>query len=395
MTSDPRTDRTVSVIVPARAAEPAPPCLDQLPRLRYPAEKVEVLLAVGDNASVQRNVAAGEAQGDILYFIDDDCRVDRDALLRMNDVYQDHPDAAGVGGPSLGRRDDGPLQRSISVAMGSVFGLGPVRHRYYPSGLIRNAGDNELILCNLSMRKEAWRRHRGFDPRLYPNEENEFINRVQKDGTRFRYHPLMTVSRSPRPNLRALALQCFRYGAGRIAHYRIRPDFINLVLLAPMLFVAYLAWIAALAVGEFWAYGGPGFLLAEWWRPTWWFLLPLAIYLNLLGAAALFAALSSGGVRGFLHLLAIYPTIHCAYGLGMFVGRLRRFPALERRPSVRLYRLKPLGVPFPAEGRLLAGAAPIDVSEAIGRMITRAAASAPTPGARPREKSNAAGVRGG
>jgi len=307
--------------------------------------RIEVLVAVGNNPALQRNLSASCASGEVLYFVDDDSDLDPKALRYLWDTLRERPDVAGVGGPSVSRRGDTCTQRSISAAMASVFGLGPVRHRFFPSGRIRFATENELILCNLAIRKCAWARHEGFDPRLYPNEENEYLNRVQDRGERFLYHPLMIASRSPRRNLRQLIAQNFRYGAGRLAHFRVRPLSINAILLLPSMLVAYLALVAVTTAIGFASHGEITLFSRAWWEPQLWFLAPLAAYVNLLVAAAVFGALSlrQDRIRAFVTLLLVFPLIHLSYGSGMIVGRFQARPRLRTPPRVQLYRVKEMG----------------------------------------------------
>lgn len=302
---------------------------------------MEVLLVKGRNPSLQRNVGASQAQGEWIYFIDDDSILDRFALRCIWDMMETETVVDVLGGPSVLRPVDGVFTRAVSVAMGSVFGLGPARGRYYPSGWIRRANENELILSNLAVRRLAWEKVGGFDERLYPNEENEWLGRVQQQGLATFYHPGMLVRRAPRTTLWALAQQVFFYGMSRVRHARIRlhsqPTWV------------FGVWVFLMT--------GLGLGLVSPWSVVARALLSHAIQVYCV--LVLMAAIYGGQGRGkkmaqfprvFLWLLVIFPCIHGMYLAGHLAGLLRldfgarrkdtafHVPELKRfvRPSPRL-----------------------------------------------------------
>lgn len=203
----------ISIIIPVKPGG-AVRALDGLRQLTYPAGSFEVLVAEGTCPSRQRNIAAGKAAGDILYFVDDDSLVDPAALEAIAAHFAAE-DLAAVGGPSLTPAGDSVLQRSFGMALASPCGGGGVRNRYRKSGVLRETADHELILCNLAISARVFREHRGFDERLYPNEENEFLERLRRHGLRLLHDPDLAVFRSQRVSVRAFVRQLFGYGRGR------------------------------------------------------------------------------------------------------------------------------------------------------------------------------------
>jgi cellulose synthase/poly-beta-1,6-N-acetylglucosamine synthase-like glycosyltransferase len=335
---------TVSIIIPVRDTDQEPPCAASIGRSLYPQELVEVLIVCGSNPSAQRNAAASQAAGEILYFLDDDSVLDSRTLQTLVFAFSDHPEAAVVGGPSIGffqggsfqgdSSSDSLFQKCSAMAMGSLFGFGPLRHRFYPSGLPRFVSEDELILSNLAVRRSVWQTSGGFDTRLYPNEENEFLRRLEAQGQRCFYHPSVIVHRPMRRSLAGLAYQVFRYGAGRAKHLRLRAHPLNAALFCPLLFCLYLlAFFGAII-----AVSRPMLLFSSSLS------LPLKLYCFLALCAALFAALAVKRRRVatfFWHVL-IYPIIHLGYGMGMIIGFLQ--PAQEKAEefSLRLQRTKSL-----------------------------------------------------
>lgn len=316
---------TLSVIVPSPPGVEPATALSGLSRLRYPADKVEVLVAYGTNPSEQRNQAAAEAQGELLHFLDDDSVVEPHLMRAVLDAYHDFPEVDVVGGPALTSPLDSSFQLAAGAAMGSAFGLGPARHRHTPRGLPRYASERDLILCNLNVKRATFAEAGGFDSRLYPNEENELLDRMRERGVRMVHHPLAVVFRSRRGSLAQVLRQHMNYGRGRMEQFFVRPTSIDAVYAAPLGFSLYLA--------------------AAMLFPSIWMLLPLVAYAGMAAAAALLSAVEIGRVSTMLWLLLIYPVMHVAYGLGMLWGLIRVVLRRRRRPSpeVTVVRHKRLG----------------------------------------------------
>jgi succinoglycan biosynthesis protein ExoA len=312
----------VSIIIPRKPGG-AVRALSGLARADYPAELFEVLVAYGSMPSAQRNLAAREASGEILYFLDDDSQVAPGFLRRAVSHFQD-PLVAAVGGPSLTPATDSPLQRAIGGAFASLVGGGGVRNRYQKSGQARRTGDSELILCNLSFRREIYLSHGGLDERLYPNEENELMDRLQHEGFHLVHDPELAVFRSQRTSYRAFWKQMYGYGRGRgeqtVLSGKLKP-----VSLAPAVLLLYTLLLPFSA----------GVVCA----------LPLLGYLALVVGASLLGAVKARDLRLLPWLLLVYPTLHLVYGAGIISGLLRpRFRrAGERSAEVAVKRVKPFG----------------------------------------------------
>jgi succinoglycan biosynthesis protein ExoA len=312
----------VSIIIPRKPGG-AVRALSGLVRADYPAELFEVLVAYGSMPSAQRNRAAREAAGEILYFLDDDSQVAPGFLRSAVGHFRD-PQVAAVGGPSLTPLTDSPLQRAIGGAFASPVGGGGVRNRYQKSGRARFTSDSELILCNLSFRREIYLSHGGLDERLYPNEENELMDRLQHEGFHLVHDPELAVYRSQRTSYRAFWKQMYGYGRGRgeqtVLSGKLKP-----VSLAPAVLLLYILLLPFSA----------GVVCA----------LPLLGYLALVLGATLFGAVKARDLRVLPWLLLVYPTLHLVYGAGTISGLLRpRFRrAGARQAEVEVRRVKAFG----------------------------------------------------
>ena len=297
-----------------------------LARAGYPAELFEVLVAYGSQPSLQRNLAAAEAKGEFLYFLDDDSRVSPGFLETAVRHYRD-PRIAAVGGPSLTPASDSALQRAIGMAFASAVGGGGVRNRYRKIGSARRCGDSELILCNLSFRREIFLSHGGLDARLYPNEENELMDRLLHEGFLLVHDPELAIFRSQRPSYPAYLRQMFGYGRGRgeqtVLSGKLKP-----VSLAPSLLLVYTLLLPFLGRGLF--------------------AVPIICYLVLIAGASLLGAVSGRDPVLLPRLLLVFPTLHLVYGAGVLRGLFRpRFRSGTRiAEGIEVKRVKAFGGPI-------------------------------------------------
>jgi succinoglycan biosynthesis protein ExoA len=287
----------VSIIIPVKPGGGVN-ALAGLRAVDYPAASLEVLVAEGRQPSRQRNLSAAEASGEILYFLDDDSRVAPGFLRRAARLFAD-PVVAAVGGPSLTPDTDSVLQHSFSMVFTSVFGGGGMRNRYRQTGEVRATCDRELILCNLSYRREQFLSYGGFDERLYPNEENELLERISRDGGRLIHDPGLAVWRSHRPSLMAFCRQLFGYGRGR-GEQTVLSGSVKPITFVPSLFLIYLLLLPLTHKSVYY--------------------LPLLCYLLVIVSAAVCGGARTGRPRSAFLLPVVFPLFHLCYGLGMLWG---------------------------------------------------------------------------
>ena len=321
------TITSVSIIIPVRPGGEVR-AAERLRSVHYPAGSLEVLVAEGCAPSRQRNRAAEMAKGDILYFLDDDSLVDPGFLQRAAAHFAD-PRVAVAGGPSLTPETDTFFQRAAGLVLSSPFGGGGARNRYRRTGAARPSSERELILCNLAFRRELFLACGGLDERLYPNEENELMDRLLAKGRLLIHDPDLAVARSQRPHLRAFVRQFLGYGTGRGEQTRL-AGFRRAVDFAPAFFLAYLISLP--------------------WAPGPFWFIPLACYGAALATAAFAAAWQGGAPAAFPLLLVLFPALHLSYGAGLLKGlALPRFGKGEAKPAeVSVRVLKELGAPWEA-----------------------------------------------
>lgn len=319
----------VTIVIPVKPGGDVA-ALDAVRTIDYPARLLEVIIAYGNRPSRQRNRAVEQASGDLVYFLDDDSLPVPDAVTRIAAAMRD-PAVAGVGGPSCTPPTDSPFQRAIAASLASRLGGGEVRHRYRSAGEIRPCRDNELILCNLAIRRPLFLQCGGLDERLYPNEENELLERIRLMGYTLMHDPNLIVWRSQRRTLPAFVRQMITYGRGRGEQTRMTGRIAPL-LLAPPLFVCYLVLLPVIAAPVT--------------------LVPLCLYLILLVATVMGITVRDGwGVAA--RAIAIIPLIHLLYGLGIVAGiAAPRYRTSLPENSVETVVVKRMGDEWGGDGRL-------------------------------------------
>ncbi|MDO9069400.1 MAG: glycosyltransferase family 2 protein [Deltaproteobacteria bacterium] len=314
---------TFSIIIPVRPGGYALAC-EHLKKIMPEDPRYEILLTEGNAPSRQRNLAAKEASADVLYFLDDDSLMNPENFNLCSDGLDD-PMVAVAGGPSITPEGDNWLQQLFGYALASKFGSGVVCNRYRVDGEIRETTDKELILCNLAVRRALFLELEGFNECLYPNEENEFLERVKSAGHKLLHVPSMIVFRSQRQTMGAFIRQMFNYGRGRGQQSLITSSY-SLTSFIPLYFVAYLILLLICIK----------YVLL---------LVPLVIYLFLTFVSSLWVFCRTRRLFVLL-LLGVYPLMHVVNGLGLIWGLINGKPVPAHDNFLRIRIIKRLGEKF-------------------------------------------------
>jgi len=315
----------VTVIIPTRPGQEVIPAVSGARRLDYPQERLEIIVARGRQPAVQRNEALRMAQGEFIYFLDDDAVADPQNLRRALPRFGE-PQVKMLGGPNLCPADAPGLEQVFALVLSSRLAFASSRARYDAVGKVRPSSEKELILCNLMARRDAVLAEGGFDEALYPNEENALMDALQKRGATLLYDPEFVAHRRPRPTLRAFCRMLLTYGRGRAEQFRLHPTPGSALNLVPPLFCLYLPLCL---LGTYWL--GPLVLV------------PLGLYLLAVAGQTLELMLRGNIGRALLAAPLLVAT-HVFYGLGFWRGlftTLQPGPDATRpRVPVELERLK-------------------------------------------------------
>ena len=288
---------------------------DSVGRLRAAAERHGIDLRVFDNpdrwVSHALNICIGAATGDLIVRVDCHSRYPRDYLRRCATAAEE-TGAENVGGLFVptGRT---PMERAVACAVDSAFG---------GTGWTRNDESSERSEADTgpygAFRPEAFRLAGLFDESLVRNQDDEFNLRLRRAGGRIVFDPAIRVFYTPRGSYGRLFRQYYEYGRWKAPVMRKHGQPTSARSLAPGGFVGSMVLLALLAV-----------------------LLPAALLLLGIELALYLAGVLVFGVLGLrrrhepLRLLprviAVFPTVHLAHGLGMLMGWVRSVGSPGRR----------------------------------------------------------------
>jgi succinoglycan biosynthesis protein ExoA len=223
--------------------------------------------------------------------------------------------AANAGGAARARHRS-TFQRAVSAALSSPLAVGGSAYRD-PS----REGFVETVF-NGAFRREVIEHVGLYDERARANEDAELNQRIIEAGGRVYLSRSIVAFYYPRASLRGLARQYLGYGQGRARTLLRRRRLLSVRPLVPFAAVTIftvLAVFAALVPGTAW-------LLA----------VACEIYVGIVVIEA--ARLAATNLRFFPLLLAIFPVMHAAHGLGLWEG-LFRYAGVEldhhRAPPAR------------------------------------------------------------
>lgn len=191
-----------------------------------------------------------------------------------------------------------------AAVLGEPFVMGKSASRYRGRGRFRETDERELILCNLAVRRDAFLSLGGFDEDLFPNEENELLERLSRAGLPLAYHPAAVVERPPVHTFGELLSRAFRYGRGRSAQAKRSMSGVTAVRLG----LAATALLLLLGVA--------GGLLGGTPFAVWGAAAAYGLYLAGVGVKL---ALRTGGAIGTLGAVAA-AFVHAAYAAGILTG---------------------------------------------------------------------------
>lgn len=290
----------ISVIIPVEPQGSASVCIESLKKVDWDKKNFEVLLCRGTNPARQRNKAAVLSRGDILFFLDSDSMAEEDLFKKNTENYLNNSEAVCCGGPALVPSGVEFPFDLFDAVLSSFWGTCFSSSRYRSSGRRRAASERELISCNLSIKKDVFEENGGFCEKLFPNEENELLQRLKKKGLSLIYDPEAKVYRYPEKTLLLFLKHIFNYGRGRMEQFFIKKHPFFIFNLLPFLLLCD--------------------IVSLFFYSSFFFVLPAAVY----GLLSLFFSFQGAWLKKkplfLLFLPPLFLLFHLSYGAGIFFG---------------------------------------------------------------------------
>lgn len=187
--------------------------VESIQDLDYPKDRIEIIIERGTNPSAQRNRGIRRAKGEFIAFVDSDVTLKRDWLNVAMSAFGS-PEVALVGGPNLTPPSDSYLSHCFGHAMSSYFGTATMSYRYSVKGKSKEVSEQYLILSNMCCRMSIFEEIGYFNERLFPNEENEFMHRVNVAGYKNVYLPDLVTYHPRKRDFGGFIRQFGGYGSG-------------------------------------------------------------------------------------------------------------------------------------------------------------------------------------
>ena len=290
----------VIAVAPYRDAE----VLKSIENLNYDKNKYEILIKKGGNPSENRNYGIKKAQGEIIAFIDDDAIIHKD-LLKNAELFFNKHDVDIVGGPQLTPRDDNFFAKLFGSAIETFWCSYKMANRYKRARLNLDADELSLTSANLFVKKNVFKKIKGFDIRLWPGEDPEFFSRAKEAGFKIAYSPDLVIYHRRRDDLFGLLKQHYKYGNVRLKKEWINKNLVNPIFIIPAIFTLYVIILPILL------------LFSEN------FFFPIKLHLIIDIIIGIYTALKKNLL--YLPFLPIvFFLIHFSYGLGMLISLLER-----------------------------------------------------------------------
>ncbi len=244
-----------TVIIPMAHYQPNEPVLVSLRETPAPDGGMQIIVAEGEHPARQRNAALTQARGEILVFLDNDCSVSASYWTELENVLS-RPEVEIVGGPALLRPHASGWEEIFHELLTHTLIVGTVSSRYSARGEFRVATQTDLILCNLAVRRSIFEKIGALSTDLYPNEENEWLDRARAARVEAYYDPALQVFRPQRATPGQMVRVLVRYGIGRTRQFRVsgwRPTFHQLLpLILVATFAALIHWHLEVTFAVLW-----------------------------------------------------------------------------------------------------------------------------------------------
>lgn len=278
--------------------------LEQVRNFASRYRNVSVVVNTERNIAKSRNMGMAHARYPFVAFIDSDCMAPTDWLSRLAAGYmyfsKKDDKLVGVGGSNIPPAAQSVFYSALNIVLNTFIGShGSVQGKRFKT----DCYVSHLPTVNVMYRKREILRL-GFDERLGNiGEDQDLSFRIQKEGFRVMYLADTAVVHYMRDTLCKWIQNMFVYGKGRARLMLKLPEFIEIVLFAPLFLIISVLLIVLAPVSL-------------------WFLAPFSFYLLFIFMYSVITAIRSGKPLFFANLFLIYTGTHLSYGVGEWAGLL-------------------------------------------------------------------------
>ena len=248
-----------------------------------------------------RNYGMRNAEGTYFIFVDSDCLLPEDYLVKIDQFIQKFsPDA--FGGPDTFNDSFSPIQKAINYSMTSFLGTGGTRGsrksvgRFYPRSF------------NMGLHRNVYEKIGNFNS-LRHGQDMDYSARIYEAGFEVSLIPDAFVYHKRRTSLRKFFKQIYNWGVARINLSNIHKGLLKPIHLAPALIVTSGIIITMLTLAD--------------WLPMW------ILYIMIITALAVALVAFSQSLSIYRNLkVAILSVVTLfvqvlAYGLGTLSGLIQ------------------------------------------------------------------------
>lgn len=232
------------------------------------SDKIDIkyYFKINEGRSIARNYGMERSTGDYLIFFDSDCVIPPDYFAVLAQYLEKTP-VDCFGGPDAAHESFSNTQKAINYSMTSFLTTGGIR-----GGKVQLEKFTPRTF-NMGFSRRVYDKVGGF--REMFSEDIDMSTRIRKAGFSIALIRAAYVYHKRRLNMKLFARQVYVFGMSRITLKLLYPESLKVVHLLPAAFV-----IGSLAL----------ILLSIF--VSWWFVMPLLVYLGAVFVTALFSTKS-------------------------------------------------------------------------------------------------------
>ena len=263
----------------------------------------------------KRNLAAKEATGDVLAFLDDDAYPESGWLRAAANVFNEDPELYALGGPALTPSQVDFEEDMAGYVLKSYLSGGFTTYRHKVE---KRREIDDYPSVNLFVKKEAFEAVGGFDMDYWPGEDTKLcLDLLKHYKKKFLYDPTPVVYHHRRKLYKPFFQQISRYGRHRGWFARVFPkNSRKLSYFVPSLFVMGIigGFVGSIMVSKLWTA----------------YLLTLFLYSTLVFTEAQKASMNERDFRAFKYIFFGIIGTNLYYGINFIKGFISK-PKSELR----------------------------------------------------------------